>query len=101
MQLPKQLKICGLTYEVMEEEFDEMASVSHINQKIRIRGGIKPDNKEESLLHEILHICFDRSGLWLRMKNDKILITEEEVIGSISPLLYSALAENKIDFTGE
>ena len=57
---------------------------------IKIRTEQSPDQMRETLLHEVLHVCFDVSGLSHELEDDE----EETIVRQLSPILLQALQDN-------
>lgn len=49
--------------------------------------------QKEIFLHELLHACISLTGLDYRL-NNKEVITEEDVVRSISPILLQVIQDN-------
>jgi len=100
MKIPKQLKCGGLIFQVKESQ--EVANASNVwgqtqfrQQKIFLETSETQQKKEETFLHEILHICLWQSGIGSRLARiDKDL--EEDIVGSIDSYLYQILKDNKL-----
>lgn len=100
MKIPKKLKCGGLIFEVKESQ--EIANSSgtfgqtHFRQqKIFLEKSEKQQKKEQTFIHEIIHICLWQSGILARLNRiDKDL--EEDIVSSIDNNLYQILKDNKL-----
>lgn len=100
MKIPKQLKCGGLIFGVRESQ--DVANAANVwgqtqfkQQKIFLEEGETQQKKEETFLHEIVHICLGQSGIVPRLQRlDKDL--EEDIVGSIDSHLYQILKDNHL-----
>lgn len=100
MKIPKKLKCCGLIFQVKESQ--EVANSANVwgqtqfkQQKIFLEKSETQQKKEETFLHEIIHICLWQSGICQRLNRiDKDL--EEDIVGSIDSHIYQILKDNKM-----
>mgnify|MGYP001578519050 CR=1 FL=1 len=58
--------------------------------KIYLDDDICQSRREETFIHEILHLCTNQAGLDLEFKQ------EENIVNAISNALYPILKENKL-----
>lgn len=92
MRIPKKIKGYGSTYSVVQRKnlkdkdgkWDGL--VSHAKRQIKIEKLQHHSDREESLLHEILHIV---------NRNERTKLSEKKV-ERISQGLYQVLRENKL-----
>jgi hypothetical protein len=96
--IPESIKIGAKTLQVRVQHYlsddGELGNCLPNQGLIRIENLQPEDEKEETLLHEILHCCCSFAGI-----QDDEKLTEEELISRISPILYTVLKENKLPFT--
>lgn len=101
MKIPDKIKFGGLTFEVQEKETLNFGEFDGFSQTIKLSPGQKQDQKEETLVHEILHGCIRQSGLRQRLNDTKNDVTEEQIVNAISPMLHAVLKDNKLTFHNE
>lgn len=95
MNIPQQIKILGLTFDVEQvdyisrEEF-KLAQIDYINQKIYLLSDLGKQKKEQALLHEIVHGIYNALGLDY---------TDEENIQRIACVLHQVITDNPITFS--
>ncbi|USK61848.1 ImmA/IrrE family metallo-endopeptidase [Peribacillus asahii] len=92
--LPNKIKVAGIDYQIQEvKEIDDDPSMigSYIYQKstIKIKSGMSQDKKEQTLVHEMLHACFNEAGF------DE---QDEDVINRVGIVLYQVLKDNDLSF---
>jgi hypothetical protein len=94
--IPKKLKIGGFDWTV--EEVEGLSSDENVfgktNQRkllIEIEKTATESKKEHTLLHEIMHACWWYSGLY-----DRSEPSEEEIISTMSFMLFQVLHDNKL-----
>ena len=97
MKIPKKIKIGGLTYTVEETEnivlgCDYNAEILYESQKINIRPTLGKQQKQRTLIHEIVHGIYDNLGY---SKHD------EKVIDEMAGALYALIVDNPEMFTSE
>jgi hypothetical protein len=100
MRIPQTLKIGAYNWTVQEDadvvaEGGVYGSTHFRTQKIFLAPDISVENKAETLLHELLHTAIYYSGLKERLPSS---ISDEEIVASISPLLYQIITDNKLVF---
>ena len=85
------IEICSQKWTVLREKLeDDFGVYDPVKNTITIQHGLSSDRAEEVLLHEILHVIFDISGLSRVLKP----VDEERVASSVSPFLFSFLKGN-------
>ncbi len=89
MKIPKQVKIGGFIWEIIENadvsrEGDNFASTHYRGQKIFIDPREPQQNKDKAFIHEILHAVIWQTGLNERLKRVEKDLTEEELETEIS-----------------
>lgn len=100
MKIPKQLKCSGLTFEVIESEDiafegNSLGSTHFESQKVFLKSSLPDELKKQVLIHEIIHICLNQSGIDSRLERyDKDL--EEDIVLAIEHHLYQILKDNKL-----
>lgn len=91
--IPETLKIGAKTFRVQQYPF--LSDVEESGHCVKDRGLIRieenqpEDEKQETLLHEILHCCCGFAGI-----EDGEKLTEEQFISRVSPILHTVLVEN-------
>lgn len=100
MRIPKKITIDYKTYVVKEIEGKSFKASSgkkklvgemdSKKQLIKIAKDQHPEEKSNTLLHEILHACIDSEEL--RIKN------EENVVNKLANRLYQTIKDNKLKF---
>lgn len=87
---PKKLKILGYHYDVVENEdsgsIEAFGRCQYARQRIMIASDLQPDNRESTLLHEIIEAL--NYHLELRL--------EHHVIMGLEVGLYQALVDNGV-----
>jgi hypothetical protein len=91
MDIPKQVKILGMPYEIEEVEYIsreelKLAQIDYLHQKILVLSDLGKQKKEQALMHEILHGIFNALGLDY---------TDEENIQRIACVLHQVITENR------
>lgn len=85
------IKIAGIDYEVIEFDSDIdrnlMGKEQYDKAKIFISKDLPEAKKQETLLHEIMHICY--ANCYLQAGDD-----EERVISALSTALYQVISDN-------
>jgi hypothetical protein len=96
MMIPSKVIVAGVEYKVVEVEnvivngsVDYVGSCSYGNTEIEILSRLSETKKEQTLVHEILHACFNEAGF------DE---QDEDTIKRVSNVLYQVLKENKLYF---
>ena len=92
--LPNKIKVAGIDYQIQEvEEIDDDPSMMGccIYQKstIKIKSNMSDDKKEQTLVHEMLHACFNEAGF------DE---QDEDVVNRLGIVLYQVLKDNNLSF---
>jgi len=92
--LPNKIKVARIDYQIQEvEEIDDDPSVmgACVYQKstIKIKIGMSENKKEQTLVHEMLHACFNEAGFHEQ---------DEDVINRVGIVLYQVLKDNKLSF---
>jgi len=98
MKIPNKLKIGAFEWEVEENAKTAMEGncfgSTHPNtQQIFLDPASKQQKKEETLLHEVMHVVWWQTGLSERYRKTPEI--EEEIVKSLSHGLYQALKDNK------
>jgi len=89
MKIPKKIKICGIDYDVITEKFDNESLYGTSNEriaKITLNQNVNGQVREETFLHEVVHVINWVSEVGLNEKQVSIL----------SRLLYQALNDNDL-----
>lgn len=92
MDMPKQIKILGIIYEVEEvdcisREELQLAHIDYMHQKIQVLSDLGKQKKEQALMHEILHGIYNALGFDY---------TDEENIQRLACVLHHVIVENKL-----
>lgn len=98
MKIPNKLKCGGLIYDVrLDGDVAKAAQVfgqtQFSKQIVYIDGAETQQMQEETLLHEILHICLFNSGMNGRLERLEREL-EEDLVSAISPTLFAILKDN-------
>jgi hypothetical protein len=102
-QKPTELKIGHAVYSVVYDTVELNAAIR--DHQEQLYGLTRPDQHKiiidpdvswyrliETLMHEILHACWDLTNLAVHYKDEQ----EEEIVRSLSPILVSLLQQNPI-----
>lgn len=102
MKIPRKIKAGCHTYEVVEKKTNDREKGRNnwgrtflADKKIYLDRELVKSQKEETFLHELLHIAFFQS----RMSSDideKVLLTEEQIVDRLTSALYPILEDNKL-----
>lgn len=97
MSIPKKITIGGFDWTVehskdVTNEGQVFGSIHYRTLKIFIDPAAPEQKQEQTLLHEIIHACVWQCGLDRRFDNKEI-ISEEDVVHSLSMTLYPALRQ--------
>lgn len=92
--LPEVINIAGIDYTVrLVDEIDDdpnmMGSCVYQKTAIKIRNGMSDDKKNQTLVHEMLHACFNEAGF------DE---QDEDIVNRLGIVLYQVLKDNKLEF---
>lgn len=95
MMFPKKINIGGFDWRIehskdIANEGQVFGSTHYRSLKIFIDPMASAQKQEQALLHEIMHACVWQCGLNLRF-NNKEIISEEDVVHSLSMTLYPVL----------
>ena len=78
MSMPNEIEIGGVTYKIIQSEKvegDGYGNVSFAEQQINLHRGMKQDQKEATLLHEIFHVVAWQNGYHKLCKDEKFIST--------------------------
>ena len=102
MKIPRKLKVGASIFsiELTKSKNDERGSgnwgITFLEKRrILLDKELPQIQLEETLLHEILHICFHQSRLNYDFDN-KVQLSEEQVVNRIIPILHQIFKDNKI-----
>jgi len=90
MSLPRRIKSRTATYKVKAVDLkgEDSGYTDTRHHEIGIEKKQAKANKQVTLVHEILHVCFDGTGIqWDHL-------TEEQVCATIAPLLTEIVQRN-------
>lgn len=74
MDLPKNIKICNITYEVITKKLeDDFGLHDPKTQKITIDKGLSPEMRRNTFMHEVTHAILFQVGAFTEQK-DEILV---------------------------
>jgi len=96
------LKFGARTYTVLEQpqpgsnESDEeiQGFVDYFKSQIVLNSSLSPDAKEETLIHEILHVILDRQTLELLARKSSPKELVENLVTYLTPRVHAFLREN-------
>jgi Zn-dependent peptidase ImmA (M78 family) len=65
--LPNKVDVAGLTYEVIEvegilERFNTLGQINYHKGIIELDSSLSESRKQQTLVHELLHACFNEAG---------------------------------------
>ena len=102
MKIPKKLKIGGHDFDVIlkkptdkEKGYNNWGKTFFANNEMMIDNDLSQSRQEEVFLHEILHCCFEMSGLNKEL-DDKKQKSEEDIICNLTAILYQILKDNNL-----
>lgn len=94
MKRPYRIKIGPHRYKVIGDakaerhlDHDRLAECDTARAEIRVRPGQAPTQERDSVLHEVLHACWDQTAL----RDHDI---EEQVVSSLAPILLGVIRDN-------
>lgn len=79
MKIPKFVKIGNLLYSIesIEKELADVKAVfgesSYTEQKIRLSSGLSKEKREETLIHEFVHLILNHYGYFQESDNEKMV----------------------------
>lgn len=92
MTLPKQIKVAGINYEVVEKPFvalgddkNYLGACLYNEARIELLESLADDRKEDVLVHELTHAIFNEAGY----DNH-----DEEMIDRVGKVLFQVLKDN-------
>ncbi|MDD9312657.1 ImmA/IrrE family metallo-endopeptidase [Cytobacillus firmus] len=92
--IPSKVKVAGIDYvvnqvgEISNNPF-QMGEIIYQKSLIQIKHGMSEDKKEQTLVHELLHACFNEAGF-----EDQ----DEDMINRVGIVLYQVLKDNNLYF---
>ena len=102
MKIPKSIKVGAHNYSVEftkpkdEERRRQNWGITFLESKrVLIDEELPESQKEETFLHELLHICMHESRVNYDI-DDKIILTEEQIVSRLTTPLHSILKDNKL-----
>lgn len=92
--IPQKVIVAGIDFEVnevdgMSDRFNVLGQVDYVKGIIELDRSMCKTKKEQVLVHEVLHACFNEAGY------DE---QDEDVINRVSIVLYQVLKQNKLSF---
>lgn len=92
--IPEKVIVAGIDFEIKElegitERFNVLGQVNYNKGLIELDSGMCKSKKEQVLIHEVLHACFNEAGYEEQ---------DEDVINRVSIVLYQVLKQNKLYF---
>lgn len=103
MRIPSKVKALGLDFNVQENSDvskagDTFGSVHYSSQSLFIDPQLNQQMKEQTFLHELLHVCIFSSGYHKLLDNKDYKATEEDIICALEGPLYAILKDNVLHF---
>lgn len=96
MIIPKKIHFAGFDYKVQEvEKLDgdsNWGRTTMRDRQIFLEKDMNTQNKEETFLHEIIHIALRHSTGWEKLSNDE----EEKLVKAWSMNIYGILKDNNL-----
>lgn len=98
MNIPESVKILGLIYKVEQVECidvkneDTVGQADHNNLVIKLKSSLSSTQKENTLIHEIVHSILESLG-------DHELSDDEKFVYRFSSVLHQVLKDNESLFT--
>lgn len=88
------IKVAGIDYLIQEvDEIDDdpgtMGSCLYQKSTIKIKSNMSEHKKEQTLVHETLHACFNEAGF---------IDQDEDIINRVGIILYQVLKDNELNF---
>jgi len=92
MKLPKKVRVGGHDIDVAAVVMDKggWGEYRPADGVIELNAEASPSQQATTLVHEILHVCFQEVGLNLHFKPTQ----EEQIVRSLEPLLYQVIRDN-------
>lgn len=95
-KLPKKVLVLGKWYSIETDDHlmdDESGSgiCKPWQCQIRIGKGLNPQQRRDTLLHEVMHAVFSETGLTMDFKEDD---DEEKIVRRLSTCLLQVIREN-------
>jgi hypothetical protein len=98
MKIPDKVRICGVTFKVIEEERGKYGETDFVKSELNLRPTLGKGEKGDTFLHELIHVAISKSGLSERLESKDYRPTQEDIVTAICPILYGTLADNQISF---
>jgi Zn-dependent peptidase ImmA (M78 family) len=98
LNIPESVKILGLIYKVEQVECidvkneDTVGQADHNNLVIKLKSSLSSTQKENTLIHEIVHSILESLG-------DHELSDDEKFVYRFSSVLHQVLKDNESLFT--
>lgn len=104
MIIPPQVKINGFTWQVVlskdvAHEGNAFGSTHHHSQTIFLDPSNTEQKQAHTFLHELTHAALFSSGLDGLYGDNLKDMSEEDIVRTISMLLYQVLKDNELDFS--
>ena len=92
MNIPSQIKILGLTYDIEEVEYIsreelKLAQIDYLHQRISVLSDLSQGKKEQAIWHEVLHAIYNALGFDY---------TDEDNIQRLACVLHQVITDNKL-----
>lgn len=92
--IPLKVIVAGIDFEILEvkgitERFNVLGQVNYNKGQIELDQDMCKTKKEQVLIHEVLHACFNEAGYEEQ---------DEDVVNRVSIVLYQVLKQNKLYF---
>lgn len=99
MKIPKSLKSLGLRWEVKQSkeiarEGNCYGSTHHTPQRIYIDPELPQQKKEQTFIHELLHVAWDGAGLTQNKKFERA--DEEMIVEALANMMYHMMKDNNL-----
>ena len=93
-----EVKILGVPYKIIEKEVisneDVMGQILYHNQVIYLKKDLPREQKEKTLLHEIIHGVFEGLG-------ELELSANEKLVHALATSIYLLIKDNDFSFMGK
>lgn len=94
--IPQKINVAGIDYQVKEvdtviigDSTSYAGSCDYVKSEIQLLTSLSQTKKEQTLVHELLHACFNEAGF-----NEH----DEDLVNRVSIVLYQVLKDNRLSF---
>lgn len=84
--IPREVNILGRTYKIRQKQMKDYGLCDYDNKCILLKTGMSTTQREETILHEVLHAILYESGIGFKFDTS----TEEAVVRALEHGLYQA-----------